>query len=264
MKKLKLWLACLSVCIVAGGCSSKQKPQLKVVATAVPHAQMLEYIKPDLKNEGIDLKIIVTDDYNMPNRALADREVDANFFQHIPFMQEQISQFHYAIESLAKIELEPMGIYSDKIKSLSELRPKAVIAIPSDPTNESRALLLLQAHGVIQLNRGSKTSNATIANIVKNPKGIKFVEVDAAMIARSIQDVDAVAMNTNYALQANFSPLEDAIVLEGKNSPYVNIIAIRKGDDYRPDIQALRAAMTSEKMKQFILDKYKGAIIPAF
>jgi D-methionine transport system substrate-binding protein len=245
------------------GCSSKPKNELKVAATPVPHAQMLEFVKPDLQAQGINLIIIVTEDYNMPNRALANKEIDANFFQHIPFMQEQIKQFHYPIVCLAKIENEPMGIYSKKIKSLSDLKENGTIAIPNDPTNEARALLLLQAHDVIQLD-DSNNLQATILNIKSNPKHIKFIEVDAAMIPRSLEDVDAAAINTNYALGAKLSPQKDALVLEGKDSPYANIITVRIGDESRPDIQALKNVMTSEKMKEFIEQKYKGAVLPAF
>ena len=244
------------------GCSSS-KQGFKVVATPVPHAQMLEFIKPDLKSQGIDLIIIETDDYNIPNRALANKEVDANFFQHIPFLDEQIKQFHYAIESLAKIEIEPMGIYSKKITSLSDLPNGAVIAIPNDPSNEARALLLFQEQGLIRMN-DPKNFQATILDISSNPKKIRFLEVDAAMLPRSLSDVDAAAINTNYALEANLNPLKDALVLENKDSPYANIIAIRDGDDNRPEIEALKTAMTSEKMRTFILEKYKGAILPAF
>jgi D-methionine transport system substrate-binding protein len=240
------------------GCSSEPKGGLKVVASSVPHAQMLEAIKPDLKEEGINLKIIVTDDYNMPNRALANGEVDANFFQHLPFMEEQVEQFNYPIESLAKIEIEPMGLYSTKLQSIGELKDLATVAIPNDPTNETRALLLLQKQGLIQLD---KSKQATILNVVKNPKKLKFIEVDAAMLPRALDDVDLAAVNTNYALQAK---LPRALVLEGKDSPYVNIIAIRKGDGDRPEIIALKKAMTSEKMRDFILKTYQGAVQPAF
>jgi D-methionine transport system substrate-binding protein len=245
------------------GCASNPKNGLKVAATPVPHAQMLEFVKPDLKEKGIDLIIITTDDYNMPNRALADKEIDANFFQHIPFMDIQIKEFDYPIQSIGKIEIEPMGIYSKKIKSLSDLRDNGVIAVPNDPSNEGRALLLLQSHGIIQLDDPNNTQ-ATILNISQNPKHLKFIEVDAAMIPRSLQDVDAAAINTNYALEANLDPLKDALVLESKDSPYANIIAIRIGDENRSDIQLLKAAMTSEKMRDFILKKYQGAVLPAF
>lgn len=263
MVKRSFSIALLLCLCLLSGCGSKQKNGLKVVATPVPHAQMLEFVKGDLKAQGIDLVIIVTDDYNVPNRALAEREVDANFFQHIPFMDAQIQQFHYAIESLAKIEIEPMGVYSKKIHSLSELKDNATIGIPNDPTNEARALLLLQSKGLIQLDR-SDNLRATVLNIKKNPKHFKFVEADAAMLPRSLDDLDAAVINTNYALEAKLSPTQDALALEDKNSPYANIIAIRMGDEKRPDIQALKAAMTSEKMKEFILKQYKGAILPAF
>ena len=193
----------------------------------------------------------------MPNRALANREIDANFFQHIPFMDKQVDQFNYNIQSLTPVELEPMGIYSKKIHSLSELKNNATIAIPNDPTNEARALNLLEAHGIIQL-KDPSDQQATVLSITSNPKNIKFIEVDAAMLPRSLGDVDAAAINTNYALQANLSPLKDALALESKDSPYANIIAIRSGDETRPEIEALKAAMTSEKMKEFIKTKYKG------
>lgn len=263
MIKNILTTVCTLLLFLLPGCSSKPKNGLKVAATPVPHAQMLEFIKPDLKAQGIDLIIIVTDDYNMPNRALADKEIDANFFQHIPFMEEQIKQFHYPIISIAKIEIEPMGIYSKKIHSLSDLQESATIAIPNDPSNEARALLLLQEHGIIQLD-SSNNLQATILNVTKNPKHIKFIEVDAAMLPRSLEDVDAAVINTNYALEAKLSPIKDALVLEDKNSPYANVIAIRIGDENRPDIQALKTAMTSEKMKEFISQKYKGAVLSAF
>lgn len=259
---IKKLFALMGVCLMAVGCSSTSKNGLKVAATPVPQAQMLEFVKADLKEQGIHLIVVVTNDYNMPNRALAEKEIDANFFQHIPFMEEQIKQFHYPIESIGKIEIEPMGIYSKKIHSLSELKENATIAIPNDPTNEARALLLLQKHGVIKLN--SKSMNLTVLNIKSNPKHIKFLEVDAAMIPRTLRDVDAAAINTNYALEAKLSPTKDALVLEDKDSPYANVIAVRIGDQDRPDIQALKKAMTSEKMKEFILQKYKGAVLPAF
>jgi D-methionine transport system substrate-binding protein len=252
-----------SLGLLLAACSSTPKHTLKVAATATPHAQMLQFAEPDLKAQGIDLVIIVTDDYNMPNRALAHKEVDANFFQHIPFMEEQIKQFKYPIMSLAKIEFEPMGIYSKKIKKLSDLKENSTIAIPNDPTNEARALLLLQKHGLIELGNPSNLLS-TVTSIKSNPKKLKFIEVDAAMLPRSLGDVDAATINTNYALEANLSPLKDALALEGKDAPYANIIAIRKGEEENPHLKALKAAMTSDKMRAFILEKYKGAVLPAF
>lgn len=248
--------------LLLSSCSSPENG-FKVAATPVPHAQMLDFVKPDLKAQGIDLIVVITDDYNLPNRALANHEVAANFFQHAPFLEEQIKQFHYPIESIAKIELEPMGIYSKKIRALSELKDNAIIAVPNDPTNEARALNLLHQQGIIQLD-DPKNLQATILNIAHNPKHIQFIEVDAAMLPRSLEDVDAAAINTNYALEAKLSPLEDALALESKDSPFANIIVIRTGDENKPEIKALKAAMTSDKMREFILNKYKGAVIPAF
>jgi D-methionine transport system substrate-binding protein len=233
------------------------------MATPIPHAQMLEFVKPDLKSQGIELNILVIDDYNIPNRALNSHEIDANFFQHLPYLEDLIKQFHYKIASIAKVEIEPIGIYSKKIKSLSELQQNNVIAIPNDPTNEARALLLLQEHGIIELDNPNNLQ-ATVLNITSNPRHLKFIEVDAAMLPRTLEDVSAAAINTNFAMSAGLSPLNDALVLESKDSPYANVIAVCIEDENRPDIQALKTAMTSDKMRAFILETYKGAILPAF
>ncbi len=230
----------------------------------MPHAQLLEFVKPDLEKEGIHLQIMISNDYNIPNRALAEFEVDANFFQHIPFLNEQIKEFGYKIENFAAIEIEPMGIYSKKIHSLADLADGDTIAIPSDPTNEARALLLLQSNGLIQL-KNSSDFNATPLDILSNPKNLQFREIDAAILPRSLDDVAAATINMNYVLETTLSPKKDALALENpKDSPYANVIAIRIGEENRPDLNAVKRAMTSEKMRQFILDTYKGAVIPAF
>lgn len=251
-----LFLAFFSSC-------SSSKSGFKVAATPVPHAQILEFVKPDLKEQGIDLKIVVINDYNIPNRALASQEVDANFFQHLPFLEEQIAAFHYPIASIAKIELEPMGIYSKKISALADLKERAKVSIPNDPTNEGRALLLLQEQGLIRL-KDQSSLQSTILQIADNPKQLQFLEVDAAMLPRTLADVDIAVINTNYALEAKLSPQKDALALESKDSPYANILAVRTGEENRPEIVALKKAMTSEKMRQFILDTYHGAVLPAF
>jgi D-methionine transport system substrate-binding protein len=260
MRKLSVFASLL---LLFTGCSPKQHQGFKVAATPVPHAQMLEFIKPDLEQQGIKLEIIVTDDYNMPNRALASGEIDANFFQHIPFLEQQIQEFKYPIMSIAKIEIEPMGIYSKEIHSLSELKNGATVAIPNDPTNEGRALLLLQKAGLIKLN-DPNSLRATVINISENPKRLKFIEADAAMLPRTLNEVDLAAINTNYALQAGLFPETDALIHENKDSPYVNVLVVRKSEENRPEVIALKNAMTSDKMRHFILEKYKGAVLPAF
>ena len=242
---------------------SKQEKTLKVAATASPHAEMLEGIKPDLEKQGIDLEVVVIDDYNIPNRLLADGEVDANFFQHTPYLDSQVKMFHYPIQSLASIHIEPMGVYSKKIKNINELPEKAIISLPNDPTNEARALALLHKSGIITLDNPDNVM-ASVLNITNNPHAITFVEMDAAMLPRTLQDVDASIIPTNFALQADLKPTKDALLREDSTSPFANIIAIRKGDENRPEIMALKQAMTSEKMRALINEKYKGAIIPAF
>lgn len=245
-----------------GGCTSPQNG-LRVIATPVPHAEMLEFAKPLLKAQKIDLIIIVTEDYNLPNRALAEYQVDANFFQHLPFMEEQINEFGYSIEELAPIEFEPMGLYSKKFSEIRSLPAGASIAIPNDPTNEARALFLLQSHGLIKLD-SQNPLQATTLNIVSNPHHFQFIEIDPAMLPRSLDDVDAAMINTNYALAAGLLPLKDALILEGPSSPYVNIIAVREGDENEENLLALKAVMTSPQMREFILKKYQGAVLPAF
>lgn len=260
--KTRLILALLSLlAFLSTGCS-KSENRLRVAATSVPHAEMLSFIQDDLAKKGVNLEIVVVEDFNTPNRALADKEVDANFFQHAPFLRYQAKEFGYPIESFAKIHLEPLGLYSTKVKSLADLKQKASIAIPNDPTNEARALILLNKAGLITLDNPNNLK-ATILNIKSNPKEIHFEEIDAAMLPRTLPDVDAAIINSNFALQAHL-PHDEVLVQEDRTSPYANIIAIRKGDENRPELIALKEAMTSEKMRRFIKEKYKGAIVPAF
>jgi len=263
MKKIisVLTLVLLTIGIL-GGCAKESKV-LKVSATSAPHAKMLEHIKDDLAKQGITLEIQVIDDYNIHNRSLNEKEVDANFFQHIPYMEAQMAEFGYDLEVLAKVHIEPMGIYSEKITSLDELKDGAVIAIPNDPSNEARALALLHRNGVIELNDVNNQS-ATVLDIKNNPKNITFQEMEAAALPMVLQDVDCAVINTNFALQKGLSPTKDAIAIEDADSPYVNILTIRKGEGNREDLKALADALTSEKMKKFIENNYNGEIVPVF
>lgn len=256
-----IFLTALSL-VMFCGCSHSKKKTLKIAATPVPHGEMIAQITSEMNEEGFPIEVILTEDYNMPNRALASFEIDANFFQHLPFLEEQIHQFHYPLETLASIELEPLGIYSKKIKTLGSLKSGAKVALPNDPTNESRALLLLQKEGLIELS--SNSIHATLLQIKSNPHELSFIELDAAMLPRTLDDVDIAVINTNYALGAGFSPHEEALALESRDSLYANILVIRQGETERPDLQALKKWMTSAKMRDFIQKKYKGAILPTF
>ena len=249
--------------LTACGNGAESADQLKVSVTSVPHAEIMEHIKEDLAGKGVDLELVVADDYDVHNRSLAEEEVDANFFQHIPFLEEQIEDFGYEIVEFGKIHIEPLALYSKDFESLADLPEGATISIPNDLTNEARALALLAREGLIEMNDLSDLK-ATIVDIKENPKNITFQEIDAAMLARSLDDVDAAVINTNFALAADLDPLADALVIEDEDSPNVNILAIRAGEEDREDLILLQEALMSESVREFILEKYEGAVVPVF
>lgn len=259
-RKLLAILAALAV--VALGAAAEETV-LKVGATPVPHAQILELVKDDLAAKGIKLEIVELSDYVTPNLALADKQLDANFFQHLPYLQSFASERKLALESVVAVHVEPLGLYSKKYKSVDALPKKATIALPNDPTNEGRALIFLQAKGLIKLspNAGLK---ATPKDIVENKKNFKFKELEAAQLPRTLQDVTAAIINGNFALQAGLNPVKDSLILEGGESPYANILVVRSGESKDPRIVALAQALTSQKVKDFILATYKGGVVPAF
>ena len=233
--------------------SSDKKVVLKVGATPVPHAEILNEIKPLLAKDGIDLQIIEFTDYVKPNLSLNDKEIDANFFQHEPYLKK----------FAADRKLDLVGVYSKKLKDIKSVPDGAKVAIPNDPTNGGRALNILAKAGLIKLKDGVGIS-ATVGDIVENPKNLKITEAEAAMLPRTLDDVDLAVINSNFAMEAKLNPTKDALFIEPKDSPYANIVAVRKGDENRKEIQALKKALTSPEVKKFIEEKYKGAVIPAF
>jgi D-methionine transport system substrate-binding protein len=243
--------------------SSDQETVLKVGATSVPHAEILKHIQPELKKEGVDLQIIEFSDYVQPNLQLANKQLDANYFQHIPYLDEFNAERHTNLKWVTKVHIEPMGVYSKKVKKLSELPDGATIAIPNDVTNSGRALLLLADQKLITLKNGVGVK-ATQKDITENPKHLKFKELDAAMLPRVLSDVDAAVINTNYAMQAKLNPTKDALAIESANSPYANVLAVRAGDENNAAIKKLAAALNSQDVKDFIKQKYNGAVVPAF
>lgn len=241
--------------------SDDNKKTIIVGASPIPHAEILEKVKPILAKEGYTLQIKVFNDYVQPNKALSEGDIDANFFQHIPYLNSYNKANGTNLVPTVKVHIEPMGIYSKKIKSLKELKDGAQVAIPNDATNGSRALLLLEKAGLIKL---KNTDLPTKADITENKKNIKIVELDAAQLPRTLDDVDAAVINANYALQANLNPTKDALYLESKDSPYANVVVVKKGDENKPYIKALDKAINSPEIKKFIEEKYKGSIVPAF
>ncbi len=237
---------------------------LKIGASPVPHSEMLEQIKPDLKEKNITLEIVEFNDYVQPNIALNDKELDANFFQHEPYLIDFINEHKdVKLTNAAGVHIEPMGAYSKKVKNVEELADGAQISIPNDPTNGGRALLLLDKAGLIKLNEGVGAA-ATVQDISENPKHFVIQEVEAAQLPRTLDDVDLSIINTNFAMNADLNPVKDALFMEDKTSPYVNIVAVREGDENRAEIKELINALHSDKMKKFINEKYNGAIVPAF
>lgn len=243
--------------------SSDKKVVLKVGATPVPHAEILNEIKPLLAKDGIDLQIIEFTDYVKPNLSLNDKEIDANFFQHEPYLKKFAADRKLDLVNLVAVHIEPMGVYSKKLKDIKSVPDGAKVAIPNDPTNGGRALNILAKAGLIKLKDGVGIS-ATVGDIVENPKNLKITEAEAAMLPRTLDDVDLAVINSNFAMEAKLNPTKDALFIEPKDSPYANIVAVRKGDENRKEIQVLKKALTSPEVKKFIEEKYKGAVIPAF
>ena len=232
-----------------------------VGATPVPHAEILETIKPLLAKEGYALEIKEFNDYSIPNLATGDGDLDANFFQHLPYLNEFNKNKGTHLVKTVGVHLEPMAVYSQKIKNINELKNGDSVAIPNDPTNESRALDVLAGAGLIKLNDNPLK---TPLDITENPKNLKFSEIETAQLPRTLSDVTIAVINTNYALNANLNPTKDALVIEGKDSPYVNYVVVKAGNENSPKTKALDKAINDESVKKFIEDKYKGAILPAF
>lgn len=237
--------------------------KIVIGATPVPHAEILEVAKASLEAQGYELEIKVFNDYVLPNKALADKDLDVNFMQHEPYLREFNAMNGTRLEPVFGVHLEPMGAYSKSIKSLAELKDGDKIAIPNDPTNESRALDLLAKNGLIELD--TKVKLRTPMDIIKNPKNLKFVELDGATLPRALDEVSIAVINSNFALNANLNPKSDSIISEDAiNNPYSNIVVVRADEVYGKKAIALKNAILSDEVKKFINEKYKGAVIPSF
>ena len=253
----------LFAAVAAVAAFSAHAGDLSVAATPVPHAEILEFVKPALAKEGVNLKVKVFTDYIQPNVQVAEKRLDANFFQHQPYLDEFNKAKGTNLVSVAAVHLEPLGAYSSKYKMLDEIKDGSTVVIPNDATNGGRALLLLDKAGLITL-KDKTNILSTPKDITANPKNLKFRELEAATIPRVLTQVDLALINTNYALEAKLNPEKDALVIEGSDSPYVNILVARPDDKDSADMQKLVAALHTPEVKAFILEKYKGAIVPAF
>ena len=242
---------------------SAETVTLTVAASPTPHAVILEQCVPILAEQGIELVINQYDDYVVPNTAVEDGDEDANYFQHLPYLEEFNETRGTHLVSVASVHIEPMGIYAGQTTSLEDLSDGAVIGVPNDPTNEGRALLLLQSQGLITLDDSSNLT-ATPNNIVDNPKNLEFREIEAKTLPSSLPDLDLAVINSNYALGADLNPTTDALAIESSDSPYVNVLVVKEGNENNEAIQALVEALHSDTIREFIETEFAGAVVPAF
>lgn len=269
MKKILTLVLTAALALSLAGCGKKEetakkednKTNIVVGATLKPAGEILNYLKSDFEAKGYKLEVKIFDDYVAPNTALEEGSVDANLFQHEPYLLKFNEDHKTNLVTVKKIYLPPLGAYSKKVKDIKELKDKAVIAVPADATNESRALKLLEAQGLFKLNSKDLVTKVDIA---ENPKHIEIQEVDAAQLPRVLQDVDVAIINASYALPAGLDPKKDTLFSEPKDSPYANILATKKGNENTKWIKDLTEVLTSDKAKKYIEEQYKGSIIPVF
>lgn len=267
MKKLKLGLCGFVAAISLVGCGQKntESTTLSVGASAVPHAEILEQVQPILKEKGIDLEVTVFQDYVLPNTSVEDGELDANYFQHIPYLETFNEEHGTHLVNVGGIHIEPIGIYSKNYTSLDQLPDGATIIMSNSVADHGRMLTLLQQNGLIKLNPEVDSTTATVDDIIENPKNLNFkTDIDPGLLVTVYEqnEGDAVLINTNYALDGGLNPMEDAIVLEDSQSPYVNIIAVKEGNEDNEAVKELIDALHSEEIQDFIKETYKGAVVP--
>jgi len=236
---------------------------IRVGVTAGPHAQILEAVVPEAKKLGLDVQIVEFTDYVIPNQALANKEIEINSFQHEPYLKNQIAKTNWKLVKVAYTIASPMGFYSRKYKSFADVPAGATVAIQNDPSNAARSLQLLAANNIIKLRDGAGVT-AGIVDIVDNPKQFKFIELDAAQLPRALPDVDAAAVNNNYAVQTGLDPVKDSIVKETNDGPWVNILAVREEDKDKAWVATFVKAYQSDSVKRFVAEKFKGAYVAAW
>ena len=253
----------------AGEAAAPESVKLTVGASSTPHAELLELVKPALAEQGIELDIVIYDDYVLPNTALQDGTLDANYFQHTPYLNTFNAENKTHLVSVGSIHYEPFGIYAGKVKALADLPDGARIGVPNDGSNETRALLLLQQEGLLKLKDGiDAASNATKLDVAENPHNIEIVEMEAAQIPKALSDLDFGVINGNYALQAGLNAGTDALAVEDASGSgaqtYANILCVKEGREKDEAILALFKALTSPEVKEYINNTYQGAVVPIF
>ncbi|GAA4587059.1 D-methionine transport system substrate-binding protein [Actinoplanes octamycinicus] len=269
-RSLAAVLAAASLALGLAACGSDDSSDaksdtLKVGVSPVPHAEILQYVKDNLAaKEGLKLEIVTFNDYVQPNVALQEKQLDANYFQHIPYLDEEKASKGYKFTALKPVHIEPLGVYSKKVKNLADVPSGGLVAIPNDPSNSGRALNLLAKNGLITLKDGAGVK-ATQKDIATNPKNLQFKTLEAAQLPRSLDDTALSVINGNYAIETGLKPSTDALALEsGDNNPYANLVVVRAGDESDARIVKLETLLHSAEVKKFITDKYQGSVLAAF
>ena len=274
IKNLKPFAA---LCVAAGlafglaGCGDKKTETapaakadktLVIGVSPVPGGDMMNFLKPKFAEKGVNLKVVEFSDYVQPNMALSDKSLDANFFQHKPYLDDFVKQHNLKLVSYVPVFIAPIAIYSKTLKKPSDIAEGATVSIPNDPTNGGRALKVLADAGLFGLKDGVGVKG-TPADVINNTKNFQLVELEAATLPRTLDDVDAAVINSNFAMGVGLNPAKDSLAIEAKDSPYANVVAIRTGDN-RPELKKLADALRSPEVKKFLEEKYKGAVVPAF
>lgn len=271
IKKAVTLAALATLCVFAAGCgssdnnsksASSDKKEITVGVTPGIHAEIMEQVKKEAAKQGITFKIMEFSDYVTPDVALSNKEIDMNSYQHKPYMDNLVKDKGLKIVSIGQTVVAPIGLYSHKIKSLDDVKDGMTVAVPNDPTNGARGLLLLQKAGFIKIKDGVKYP--TPQDITENAKHLQIKELEAAQIPRSLDDVDFAAINTNYAMDAGLNPVTDALLREDKDSPYANILAVHEDDKDNPTLKKIVEIYNSDVIRKYIEEHYKGALIPAF
>ena len=233
---------------------------IRLGVSSGPHTEIAEVVREIVAEKGIELEIVTFMDFVMPNIALADGDLDINSMQHLPFLQAQVASRGFRLTHIGYTVLMPMAVYSNRVESITELSNGATVAIPNDPSNGGRALLLLASHGVIELDPAAGIL-PSVLDVTRNDLGLRFIELDAALLPRALDDADIAVINTNYALEAGLNPEQDSLLLESKDSPYVNIIVVREGEEDRPEFGILVEAYNSDEVRRFVEERFQGAIV---
>ena len=260
----QLFAAAFGTLALAAGSVASAADRLVIAATPVPHAEILEFVKPMLAKEGVELEVKVFTDYVQPSMQTNEKRVDGNFFLHQPYLDEFKKKQKNDIQTVvAKVHVEPLGAYSGKHKAVADIPDGGTVAIPNDPSNSGRALLLMAKNGLITL-KDLNNISATQKDIAENPKKLKIRELEAATLPRILNQVDLAVINTNYAIEAGLNPLKDSLFIEDASSPYANLLVAREDNADSPAMKKLAAMLNSPEVKQFLAERYKGAVVPAF